>query len=322
MSSELLVFGARNHSNPAKQPAWNVYEAGVMLKLRGGEVVDRLEYGGWELDREVGISVCFKAATIVGHTAYTCTSTELLEIDLRKLQIVRKTTHRWFNDLHHIARIGDRFFVSGTGTDSVLEFDRDWSFVRRYPVGDDALVQKHGEDTDFRRIPTTKPHNVHPNFVAEWERQLWVTHHEAGRVESLTGTRRHHVASNRIHDGIPERGRIWFTAVNGEVITMEPRDGSIVTFDLNQMTRSDRLLGWCRGIAVLGDSEVLVGFSRLRHTKLRENLKWLGNKLLNQEFALHEPTRIAQYDLQRRNETWRVDLEPFGMNAVYSIHVL
>ena len=149
-----------------------------------------------------------------------------------------------------------------------------------------------------------------------------MTNHEAGRVESLTGPLRHHVAANRIHDGILERDRVWFTAVNGEVIRMDPRDGTIETFDLSKATRSERLLGWCRGIAVVDDSNVLVGFSRLRHTKLRENLKWLGNKLLNQDFALHEPTRVARYDLATETETWRLDLEPHGMNAVYSIHVL
>ncbi len=120
---------------------------------------------------------------------------------------------------------------------------------------------------------------------------------------------------------MPAANRIWFTAVNGEVIAMQPHDGTIVGHDLNTMTSSDRLLGWCRGIAVLGDADVIVGFSRLRHTKLRENLKWLGNKLLNQEFALHEPTRIARYDLADRRETWRLDVEPFGMNAIYSVHL-
>ena len=52
------------------------------------------------------------------------------------------------------------------------------------------------------------------------------------------------------------------------------------------------------------------------------NLKWLGNKLLNQSFALSLPTRIARYDLERGAETWRFNLEEHDINAVFSFHVL
>ncbi len=186
---ELLIFGARNYANPAKQPAWNLYEAALMLKVQGrSQSVDRLEYPGSEIEREVGISVCFKAATIEGDHAYTCTSTELLDVDLSTLRILNRTTHRWFNDLHHVAKIDNAFYVADTGADSVLEFDAGWSFVRRHVIGDDALVKKHGEDTDYRRIPTTKPHFVHPNYVAAWDGRVWVTNHEGGCVQTLTGS--------------------------------------------------------------------------------------------------------------------------------------
>ena len=34
--------------------------------------------------------------------------------------------------------------------------------------------------------------------------------------------------------------------------------------DLNDITKSDKLLGWCRGIHVLGNDKVLIGFHEFR----------------------------------------------------------
>lgn len=321
--TELLVFGGRNHPNPHQRPAWDRYDLCVLLKIResDGAVLQRLEYPGWPLDREVGVSRTFRAATIVGDLAYTCTGTQVVKIDLRTFQVAETQTHRYFNDLHQVNLIDGRLFVAATGVDSVLEFDDKFELVKRYQVGTDAVLTRFGPDADYRRIPYTKPHEAHPNFVETWDGELWVTNWEAGRVESLSSQRRYYVASHRIHDGIPKFGKIWFTSVNGAVVRMQPTDGTIETFELAAMTPTNRALGWCRGIAPVGEDGVYVGFSKLRETKLRENLKWLGNKLLKQEFALSEPTHVARYDLAKRTRLWDTDLDEHGMNAVFSIAV-
>lgn len=321
MTREILLFGGRNHPHPQQRPAWNQFETALVFRMRDGEIVERLEYEGSAIDREVGLSVCFKAATIEGDRAYTCTNTEVLEIDLRRFRIVERHTHRGFNDLHHVTRVGDRFFVAGTGTDSVFEYTEAFELVRRYAVAGDEIIARHGEDADYRRIPNTKPHAAHPNFVAAWDGEVWVTNFAQCRVESLTSQRRYTISENRIHDGVPALGKVWFTAVNGEVIKLDPKTGATERFDLTPMTQANRLLGWCRGIAPYSETDVLVGFSKLRETKFRENLKWIGNKLLGQNFILSLPTRIARYDLARGAETWRFDLDQHGMDAVFSIHV-
>jgi len=320
--SDLLVFGGKCHPNPQQRPAWDLYESAVLLRIRDRRVVDRLEYRGWELDREVGLSVCFRAAAIAGNFAYTCTSTQVLKIDLERFAVVDAYTHRYFNDLHHVVPVDDRFYVAATGIDSVLEFDERFELRHRYPIANDEILALHGPDADYRRIPTTKPHHAHPNYVGSWGGEVWVTNFEAGRAQTLANTRQIPLSENRIHDGVQARGRVWFTAVNGEVITVSEDGRDRRTFNLTPMTRADRLMGWCRGIAATGDDEAVVGFSKLRETKLRENLKWLGNKLLNQSFALSEPTRIACYDLARGVESWRVELEEHDCNAVFSINLL
>lgn len=318
MSLDILLFGGKNHPHPQQRPAWDTFEVCVLVQLRDGKLVNRLEYRGGAMDE--GLSKCFKAGTVVGSSAFTVTNTEVVKIDLERFAIVDRFSHRLFNDLHHVEVIDGHYFVAATGTDSVLEFDESYQLVKRYPVAKDEILGRHGGDADYRRIHNTKPHAAHPNYIGHWDGETWVTNFESRHVESLTSARRYLISKHKIHDGTPAFERIWFTAVNGIVIKLDPRSGNTESYDLTPMTRADRLLGWCRGIAPLSPDEVVVGFSKLRETKARENLKWIGNKLLGQNFVLSLPTRVAHYDLVRGVETWRHDLDQYGMDAVFSIH--
>jgi len=324
VSFEILLFGGRNYDGAHARPVWHQFETAVLLRLsEHGDIVGRLEYAGGEIEREVGLSRCFKAASVIGEHAYTCTNTEVLKIDLPTLAITEHHTHPLFNDCHHVNRIGDHFFVASTGIDSVVELDERFELVKRYPVAADEILERHGHETDYRRVKNTKPHAAHPNYVESWDGEIWVSNFGRCRVESLTSARRYELSEFRIHDGVPAHGRIWFTSVDGKVITLEPKTGAQTAFDLMAMSPpSDRLSGWCRGIAPITEHDVLVGFTKLRETKARENLKWLGNKLFKQNFALSRPTRIARYDLARGRETWKLELEKTGMDAVFSIHTV
>jgi len=323
MAFDILLFGGRNFPHPQARPVWHQFETAVLLRVReGGEVVGRFEYGGGEIEREVGLSTCFKAATIKGDHAYACTNTEVLKLELPSFAIREHFTHRLFNDVHHVNRIDDRFFVASTGVDSVLELDERFELVKRHAIAGDEVLDRFGHDADYRRVKTTKPHAAHPNYVEAWDDEIWVSNFEKCRVESLSSERNYQISEFRIHDGVPALGKIWFTSVNGRVITLAPQTGEMRTFDLAPMSDADRELGWCRGIAPISDSDVIVGFSKLRETKARENLKWLGNKLLGKSFVLSQPTRIARYDLSRGREVWRLELEKLGMDAMFSIHVV
>ncbi len=61
----------------------------------------------------------------------------------------------------------------------------------------------------------------------------------------------------------------------------------------------------------------LLGFSRLRPTRLKQNLSWLRRPLGKQLEPL--PTRVCAYDLQggKNLESWT--LEPLGMSSIFSI---
>ena len=88
----------------------------------------------------------------------------------------------------------------------------------------------------------------------------------------------------------------------------------VATHEIPQIDTDTPLLGWCRGIAFEGD-HIWVGFSRLRPTKARENVAWVKDG-----FKRQVGTHIARYDLTKRSLEQRIDLEPAGLNAVFSIY--
>ena len=143
MSIEFLLFGGRNYEHPQRRPIWHQFQTAVLLRMRDdGEVLQRLEYHGGAIEREVGLSRCFKAGTVIGDQAYACTNTEILTIDLHRFAIVEHHTNRLFNDLHHVNRIADRFFVASTGIDSVLDLDASCELVKRYPIANEEILER------------------------------------------------------------------------------------------------------------------------------------------------------------------------------------
>jgi len=111
--------------------------------------------------------------------------------------------------------------------------------------------------------------------------------------------------------------RIYFTTVDGHVVIVD-RDTLQVSqvLNLNLIDNESRaLLGWCRGLLVLDEARVWVGFTRVRKTKLLENLTWVKHAFREVE----KPTHIALYDLSAKKCLQEIDLESCGMNIVFSI---
>ena len=66
--------------------------------------------------------------------------------------------------------------------------------------------------------------------------------------------------------------------------------------------------------------DVWVGFSRIRYTQLRQNIDWVRHGFRNADRLPPAPTRIARYDLANNECLEEIDLEPAGLNTVFSIH--
>jgi hypothetical protein len=327
----LWVVGGEQKRTLLDQEEWNRFGAAVVARVdpESGSLERVLEYRTPpEHCPDDQPSHIFKAATVDGDTMWLCTQTEVLECALPGFGIRRVISLPCFNDLHHVTPGPDgTLFVAVTGLDAVAEVSRDGELLRLTGVlGEDAW-QRFDRGVDYRKVPTTKPHRSHPNYVFFLDGQPWVTRFEQRDAAPLDPSRSHRdpfrIEIQGVHDGHVQGGRLAFTAVNGHLVLFDLETAERRALDLNRLMEpdDDRPLGWCRGLHLPDTADdgrlAWVGFSRLRPTKLKQNLSWLRHGFKE---TARLPTRIALYDLERPARLREIDLEPAGLNAVFSIH--
>ena len=106
-----------------------------------------------------------------------------------------------------------------------------------------------------------------------------------------------------------------FTTVDGNVVIADTSTLKVVeVVDLTKLHPPEMLLGWARGLHVDG-RYLWVGFSRIRPTKFRENLGWLLQGL-KRDFGTH----IGCYDLHSRTSLGQINVEEFGLSAIFGIY--
>jgi hypothetical protein len=259
--------------------------------------------------------VLFKTGTVHGDRLYLCTQTEVMIYALPSLELLNRISLPCFNDLHHVRPTPDgNLLLAVSGLDMVLEMTTAGSVVREWNVLGEDPWERFSRDVDYRSVDT-KPHAAHPNHVFFVGDEIWATRfHQKDAVSLTRPGRRISIDLGLPHDGVVHDGRVYFTTVNGYVVIADPRSLEILeVINLNEIHPSDVQLGWCRSI-MFEDGYAWIGFSRLRSTKFRENVKWVI-----QGFKTALPTRIAAYELLNKRCVTEVDLEPHGLNAVYSI---
>jgi len=328
VNGPLWVVCGEQHVSFAGRPEWQRYKTALVLRVADGKVERVLEYRSPpEHCPDDSPSHTFKAATLTADTAYLCTQTEVLLCDLPSFRLRRVISHPCFNDLHHVTPAPDgTLYVAVTGLDAVAQLSPEGELLRlQGALGQDPW-ERFSPDVDYRKLPTTKPHRSHPNYVFFLDGRPWVTRFEqrdavplAGPLEDAApfaiGT-----GGVGVHDGHLADGYLYFTRVDGRVVRFGLPDRQGECFDLHRLTRADGgPIGWCRGLLPLG-SQTWVGFSRIRYTTLRRNLSWLRHGLRPGAFHDQPPTRIALYDLERSALLDEIDLEAAGMGAVFSLH--
>ncbi|MGH7550628.1 MAG: hypothetical protein ACREK3_07720 [Gemmatimonadota bacterium] len=268
-------------------------------------------------------SIVFKAGTVVDGRLYLCTQTEVLVHELPSFERRAYLSLPFFNDLHHVCPAGDNsLLVAVTGLDMVAEVTLDGQVVREWGVLGQDPWERFSRSVDYRRVLTTKPHYSHPNFLFSMNGELWVTRFEQRDAISLTpGGHRIPIELEKPHDGIVLEDRVYFTTIDGHIVVADTTTREVrKVFDLNAISKRDRDLGWCRGLAILDGRRAIVGFTRIRPTRFRENLRWLRHELGFRETRGDLSTRLVCYDLDASREDWEIDLEDSGMNCVFSIH--
>ncbi len=318
---ELFVVGGQQRGPRSllqEGQTWYDYKQGLILQVTSetGQVVRVIEYISPHSARAEGDPILFKAATRCGNLVYTCTQTEILIWALPAWEQVGYVSLPCFNDVHHVTPTPEgNLLIANSGLEMVLEVTPEGRVLREWNVLGEDPWQNFSRQIDYRKGISTKPHRAHPNFVFYAGDDIWTTRFELKDAICLTRPgRRIALGGERVHDGFWHEGLVYFTAVNGQVILANPHTLEIqALIDLNEMTDGNTLLGWCRGILVEGGL-CWVGFSRIRPTKFGEAVSWV-----RQGFQRSMPTHIACYDLARRRKLAELDLEAYGLNAVFSI---
>lgn len=322
--NKLLVVGGQQRRDAVGSDEWFHYEraVGLEISLPSGSVRPVLSHiTPPHLCAAENAAITFKAGTIQGDRLYLCTQTEIFIYALPSYRLEHSISHPYLNDVHHVRPTENgTLLVANTGLDQILELSLEGQVLREWPCHDVDTWTRFDRNIDYRKVITTKPHQVHPNYLSSVGNELRITRFQQQDSVVLPSLDRPiPLPEGRPHDGIAVDDRLIFTTVNGWVIEVDARTGTrLRTTNLNELAPREETLGWCRGIAAEGES-VWVGFSRLRPTKFRENISWIKHGFQRVGIYNTLPTRISLYDLKRRVLMREVELESEQLNAVFSI---
>jgi hypothetical protein len=321
----LYITGGQQKDDAFVKEEWHQHKKGLILRmdLETRDLEICAEYvTPPEARPSSDPSILFKCGTLEGKKLYVCTQTEVLTYELPHFDRVGYVSIPSFNDLHHVRPTADgTLLIANTGLDMVMEVDAAGNVLREWHVLGKDPWQLFSSDVDYRKVPTTKPHRAHPNYVFLFREEVWVTRFEQRDAVCLTRSgRRMAINIQRPHDGFVCGDLVYFTTVDGHIVIASLRDLKVKQIiNLNEATGAIRALGWCRGLWVIDHHQVLVGFSRLRPTRWRENLRWMKGGIRMVASLGLLPTRIAMYDLNKGILCWEKDLESFGMNVIFSL---
>ena len=279
---------------------WYEYQNGIIVEVdvAGGSALRSLEYTSpAEARPDEDSTILFKSGTLVEDTLYVCTQTEVISYKLPLLEQIGYISLPLFNDLHHVVPTSwDTLVIANTGLDMVLEVTKSGDIIRLWnTLGEDPWA-RFSRDVDYRKVRTTKPHLSHPNYVFVIGKDIWTTRFEQRDAICLTdSSRRIDIGIERVHDGVMSNGKLYFTTVDGHIVVADP-DRCVVedVIDLTEMSPENVQLGWCRSLNVR-DGIAWVGFSRIRPTKFRENVRLGTPRVQARLWDAH-----AKYDLIER----------------------
>lgn len=230
---------------------------------------------------------------------YVAAHAAVVRIDPARAVVTGVLHQPCMNDLHHVAAVEDRLYVSNTGLGAVDVFDLKGSFLGSHALlpawantrriaGDDFPAESppvhpgwSGEPpapwstpreddgyhaADRRSAPFHQlkvPDHLHVNHVAQVGGRLVATCFADGALRDLV---RFAVSArfdgHFLHDGVVHGDSFWITAIDGKVIELDA-----ATFQ--ERRRIDAFAtghhGWCRGLAVT-DDHLAVGMTEVRPT--------------------------------------------------------
>jgi hypothetical protein len=320
----VYVTGGRQRPAAAAGDEWHAYAEAVVLKVKlsSHDVETVFTYKSpSEACPSHMPSFVFKSGSLLGNDLVLCTQTEVFTLDPSTTKISGYVSLPCFNDVHHVLALGKaHYLIANTGLDMILEVLADGTVRREWSALGTDVWGRFSTEIDYRKVASTKPHLAHPNYVFVLDDEIWATRFEQKDAICLTRKLPHiKIGAGKAHDGVLFGGAIYFTTVNGRIVEVDADTRRLRrTIDLNAIEATGEPLGWCRGLFVT-DETVWTGFSRLRQTRLRQNLSWVKHGFNVVGIHRTGATRLSAYDLQKNRLLDEIDLELYGLNAIFSI---
>lgn len=321
MGKRFLITGGEQFGDAVKRPEGARFKCAKLLEVD----IDTKQLKtliSYEADNEFypdGIpNSIFVSASLDENNIYLCTSTELFVYSYPELNLIKSVSYPFFQNLHHVTPYKNMLVVASTGLDLLVYLDKKTLEPVEYihALGKDPW-HKYSKDVDYRKHVSLKPHESHPNFLFAIHDKLWVTRFNQQDAVCLSDfDMKMDIGVERLHDGFVAGDYVYFTSVNGCIVKVNINSLAIdEVIDLNKIDNSSIPLGWCRGLYIEGDI-AYVGFSRIRSTKVKENLKWVVNMVKTNKV---NGTRMAVYDLKKKIKLDEMVLPEKAISALYSI---
>ena len=332
---KLYVLGGRQRKPGLKETTyeneWCMYESALILEVdtNSGAVRTCVEYQSPPEARAGDRpGAHFHSGALIGNTLYTCTTTEVLVYQVPDFTQIGYVSLPCFNDVHHTTVASDgNLLVVSTGLDMVVKISLQGKIIGEYSVTGEEPWVRFSQSTDYRKVGTTKPHSSHPNFTFELDGEVWATRYFQRDAISLNGSKKRiEVAGAGPHDGFLYGDWILFTAVDGKIVIVNRR--SLQTEQVIDLAQIQELKctedggqpmvpAWCRGLLPVDERHIWVGFTRMRKTIWRENIRWVKNVL--GQGTVKRPTHIALFDIVEKKCLKELNLEPYGLHTVFGI---
>ena len=319
--NKFLITGGLQRGNASKLGEGHRFQKARLLEVDFDEKKNNtlLDYpGNQEYYPDKTPNILFTSATLQDGKLYLCTETEIFIYSYPALELLNKASHPFFQNVHHIAPVLNYVAVASTGLDMVILLDKETLEPVRFinPLGKDPW-ERFSRSVDYRKINSTKPHEIHPNFVFEINGEIWTTRfYQEDAVNIDDPTKRIDIGVDKVHDGHVVGDHIYFTTVNGCVVIANKHTLRIDdVIDLNKIDDIKTPLGWCRGLAI-SNGIAYVGFSQLRGTAIKENVAWALNYIGAKS---KQRTRISAYNLKELKKVGEYILPKDSSNVIYSI---
>jgi len=325
MSGFILISGAKERKNGFELGEGKYYEQAKLLKLNldNGEVnvVMSKSDGGSNYPSEHP-NLQYTSCCLNGDILWLPTDTEIYKLHYPSLEVVKVISYPFFHNVHSVNVFDDRVYVTSTGLDMVAVLDADGEVIELINTEGKDLWHRFSEQTDYRIIHSTRPHDCHPNFVFIANGKRWVTRckqQDAVCLDDVSEKIEITLVEKRIsvHDGVLYKDKVYFTTVDGFLVATNPATNKRED-EINLLSHiKESQLGWARGLSITPEGIAYVAFSRLRRTKMKDKLAWLAKGQFDKMKFI--PACILVFDLNTQTVLQKFDLSIDEIDAIYGV---